>query len=550
MPGSAFRAVHPPSVDPWPFAVGGLAFLTHVGALWNGFAYDDVTLVLGDERVRSLGGLRAFFLDGYWGDAALSLYRPLTTLSFAVDHAVAGPSPGWFHFTNLLLHVAVTVMVLVLARRFLPAIGALAAAALFAVHPVHVEAVANVAGRAELLAAALMLAACIAWTGAATPATPARRWWLVPPLLLLALFAKESAVVLPLLLLLLDAVRGLLNGRSLGEYVRARLVAAGCMAAVAGIYVILRLTALDSLAPTRLDPALEVAAGQAGRVLTALQAWPHYLRLLVFPRTLLADYGPQIITPATPLSVGTLLGAVLLTGVAVALVIAQRNRCTVGVLALGWFLITIAPVSNLIIPIGIVVAERTLYLPSFAVALAFGALCAALAACARQRPRAPTAVLALALLVIAAAAVRSAVRVPEWRSTEAIFAAQLRDRPDSFRGHWYAARRQRAVSNDVAALESYTTALRLWPHRQALVIEAAAFAAGAGYIEWARDLAARAVAAWPTDVHAHRLLAAASLDLGDTVTARRAIDAGLRIEPTDELLLRMHAALIDQDGPR
>src|SRR3989475_3193801 len=80
-----------------------------------------------------------------------SMYRPLTIAAFALDRAVDGAA--WLHAVNLAWHAAASVAVAALARRLTNNAGALAAGLLFAVHPVHVEAVANVVGRAESMAA-------------------------------------------------------------------------------------------------------------------------------------------------------------------------------------------------------------------------------------------------------------------------------------------------------------------------------------------------------------------------------------------------------------
>lgn len=510
-------------------AVVVLAILPHIGALGNGFAYDDESLITGDERIRSLANVGHILTEGYWADPELSLYRPLTTISFAVNHVIGGTTPAIYHATNLMLHAVVSVLVLLLLRRFVPLAAAAAGAALFAVHPVHVEAVANVAGRGELLAALLVLAACLLHDG--------RARWLLPPIYLLALLAKESAVVLPALLVLVDAARGAVRPGTVGVWARRQASMAAALGGVFIAYLLLRHNALGAIAPSRVDPALELAAGIVPRVLTALQAWPHFLRLLLWPATLLADYGPAIIMPAGTPDARVISGALILGALIAGSLYALRHSHYTALLAAGWFLVAIAPVSNFAIPIGVIVAERTLYLPSIALAIA------AALAFAAVRPALQLAARGILIAAVLLGAVRSAVRVPEWHSTETIFAALLRDRPDSFRAHWVHARYARSEARSEDALASYARAVELWPHRQRLVMEAAAFGAAEGRTRWAQQLARHAVQSWPDDVDAARLLAATSLDLGDAVAARNAVDSGMRIAPADPLLLRMAAAV-------
>src|SRR2546422_8401771 len=96
-----------------------------------------------------------------WPDAfGGGLYRPLTIASYAVDWQLG--AAAWFHGVNLLWHAATSVAVTLLARRWSGDRAALVAGLIFAVHPVHVEAVADIVGRAELMAALFALLALYA----------------------------------------------------------------------------------------------------------------------------------------------------------------------------------------------------------------------------------------------------------------------------------------------------------------------------------------------------------------------------------------------------
>src|SRR5690606_20185733 len=131
-----------------------------------------------------------------------------------------------------------------------------------------------------------------------------------------ALLAKESAAMLPFLLLLIDAARGRwrLERQSIVAYVRAIGPALLALFAVLVAYASLRAAVLGGLVPARVHPAAAVLDRRSELVLTALQAWPVYLRLLLFPRTLLIDYGPRIIMPATAWTGPALVGFLILTG--------------------------------------------------------------------------------------------------------------------------------------------------------------------------------------------------------------------------------------------
>lgn len=515
-----------------------LALAVYANAPGNGFALDDVVIVERNASIRTLAAVPSLFTTGYWPeDPSLALYRPLTTASFALDWVVSGGSPAWFHLVNVLLHAAATGLAALLIGRLFGVVAALAGGLVFAVHPAHVEAVANVVGRAEILAALAVFGAALAWLG--LRGRP--RIGATAALFAAGLFAKESVIALPLLLVLVDAAAGRLAWRGTRAYLRQHAAAAGVLLLVALAYLFVRAAVLGHVAPARIDPALEAAAGPVGRVLTALQAWPHYLRLLLYPRVLLADYGPPIIMPAPPLTPAVWLGLVIVAALPLFAALAYRAGQGGAVLLLLWAPVALLPVSSLVVPIGVVVAERLLYVPSLAVAAAAGIL--------MDRALAPPAAAARALAIaafagaLALAGARTWARTPDWQSTDHVFAAQLAARPDNFRAQWHRARSLRAAGDAAAALDGYRLALGLWPFRQGLVREAAAFEAEHGDAGRARGLARFGVERWPDDIELQRLLAGTSLQLGDTAAARAALRAGLTLDPADAGLRKLADAL-------
>ena len=512
-----------------------VAFLCYVLAFANGFAFDDVVLIPNDARVIN-GQLGALLTTPYWNDAALSLYRPLASLTFALDWFASDGSAAWFHFTNVLWHVAASVLTYVLLRRFFSVGAAAFGGVLFAAHPVHVEAVANVVGRSELMAATFVLAACVLW-----PMLTQRtaRIVIVCALYALALFSKESAAVLLALLVILDFATGEWSLKTLPAYLKRRGPDLLALIIVFGVYMIIRTNVLGGIAPSKLDPTIEVLHSPWHRILTALQAWPLAAQVLFYPRTLLADYGPQILLPITKWNSLAVLGATMvlaLIGGGIAAIIKGKP---VWALALLWFPIAILPVSNFIIPIGVLLAERTLYLPS--VAFAFAAT--AIYAWARRRTDLRTAAGVAAMLATLLFIGRTMVRVPEWDSTNSVLRAQVRDRPDSFRGQWHMARIARGENDVESALASYDRALRLWPFREGLVMEAAAYASNNRRAAYALNIANYGLQRWPQTVDFHRLVAANALDLGDTATARKTLQLGLERHPSDQMLNDMATAL-------
>ncbi|HXV85997.1 MAG TPA: hypothetical protein VD793_04825, partial [Gemmatimonadales bacterium] len=158
------------------------AGLVYTGSLRNRWALDDHPVIEANPAAHSISAALGAAFSPYWppeGQHSAGLYRPVTVLSYAVDWVVSGGRPWWFHLTNLVLHGLVTGLSVLVLARWLTPVGSLVAGLVFAVHPVHVEAVANVVGRAELLAAAGMLAAVLAARRHRQQAGPGRSRWLV-----------------------------------------------------------------------------------------------------------------------------------------------------------------------------------------------------------------------------------------------------------------------------------------------------------------------------------------------------------------------------------
>src|SRR5262245_56774984 len=147
-----------------------VAAACYLNTLPNQFAFDDLEIILRNPLVSGerAGDFAATFASHYWSHLRESgnLYRPLTILSYAANHALSGTSPWSYHAVNILLHALASALVVALGVRFgLNAPLSLAAGLLFAVHPVHSEAVAGVVGRAELLVACGAAAGWLAHVG-------------------------------------------------------------------------------------------------------------------------------------------------------------------------------------------------------------------------------------------------------------------------------------------------------------------------------------------------------------------------------------------------
>jgi tetratricopeptide (TPR) repeat protein len=388
----------------WPLAVAACAVLVHLGALANGFTLDDVPLVRDNPAIASLSGVPRLLVSPYWvvPGEHYGLYRPLTVVSLALNRAVLGPGPFGFHLVNVLLHAAVAALAWFALRRAGTHYGtALAGGLLFAVHPIHAEAVANVAGRAELLAAAFSIGAWLAHGAGA------RGRWGAAALYLGAALSKESTLAAPLLFAADDAL-----GEKPRRFTIARYLPYAAAAAVA---LALRAAALGSHQAAEATIALDNPAAGAGtlpRVLTALWVQVRYLALCVWPRQLSSDYSfdaiPTVRTLADPRA---LAGLVFAAAFVAALVCGFRRSPVVARSALIWSVFMLAS-SNLLFPAGTLMAERLAYLPSLGFCLLAGHLGAGLAARGRA---ARVAAVGASAVAIALLSTRTWARVPAWK---------------------------------------------------------------------------------------------------------------------------------------
>lgn len=397
------------------------------------FTFDDIGIIKNRELFHTLARWREILVAPWWASA---LYRPLTALTIAANWTLGAGDPRVFHVTNVLLHATASVLVFLLARRFLTPAGAVAAGLLFAVHPVHVEAVANVVGRAEVLATLFAVAAVLAYLGDNRLAAEGDRdsWRRYATTfgtlgaMLLALASKESAFALPGLFLLADWMASRGRGTRVGDEVRRHALLWLASVVLAVGWLVWRAAVVRDLTGTEVAPGLETL-GMAGRGMVMLPLVAHYVRLLFFPLKLSADYSPDFVRVSPMLTPSGALGiAVLLALLALAVVAARR--APVVTFGLGWIAATVFIVANVIVPTGVLLAERILYLPSVGAVLVLGWGLEAV------RARAPRAATIAFTLLFTAAGLRAVTRNPVWRNNDVFFPTLIKDAPGSYRAEW------------------------------------------------------------------------------------------------------------------
>ena len=421
-------------------AIGGLALAVSFLSLFNGFAYDDAPIVYGNDRIHALRGIPALFADSYWGaNVPAGGYRPLTLAGFAVQWKLGGGGAFVFHIVNVLLYVALSVLVYRLARRVLAPRAAWIAAALFAVHPVHVEAVANIVGQAELLVALGCVGGVVLYVRERARGT--MRWRAAAAIVgcyVVAALAKENGIVLPALLVAAElwVVSDARGWRVRIATVRPLVL---LLAALGIAYIQVRAMVLGDVAGMPPHTAyIGIRLTPEHRVLTMIGFAKEWARLLVWPARLVAEYSPPMTPLAIELGAQQLPGFLVLFAAAMLFWLALKRGWRDVAFSLAWVAISMAPVSGFFVATGFILAERTLMLPSAGAMLLAGAVGARLwnalpATVPRARARA---IVSAALVVVGALGFwRSAMRQQVWRDNSILFPQTLLDAPDSYRAH-------------------------------------------------------------------------------------------------------------------
>lgn len=527
---------------------------------------DDVPIVVENPALRR-GDPVEILTTGYWeplGNAEAGLYRPVTILSFLLERDPSGRVPiRRAHGTNLLLHVLEALALgALLLRVGAGPLAAWAGATLAGVHPVHVQSVSELVGRAELLSALFALLALLlwTWTGRWEPGEPWRPngspWraraaaWGTGALLFLAVGAKEVAAGTVFLLPALD----LLFRRPRRDELRAWLVdrAAAFAPTVLALvlFVVLRTAALEAFPGfARVGHYLNplVAMPLSERLYTALGILARYAGIFVFPIRLGAEYaGPSVPGEESLFAPFPLAGALLLAGL---LVLALSPRFARGktVLAFAALLVLVpyAVVGNLLFPIGVSMALRVAHHPALGTAALAGIGLAALAARGPRWRRGTLVAFGIVLVLLAARSFRAS---QDWTNEDRLWRATMRAVPDNPTSYHVIGKSLAEQGRYEEALPMIDRALALWPVNSGALYEKAVLLARRGDLEGAAPLFREAALLNPWFGPAQADLGIALHRLGRREEAERRLRHATRSFPGLEKPVSELAALCFDDG--
>jgi hypothetical protein len=491
-----------------------IAVAASISGFGNHWAQDDFAVIWKNPKMHDLGRVWRFFAEPYWPPPfSPDLYRPLSSTSFALQWAASGGTPPLFRLVSYGLYAWSAVAVFVLARRLLPFAVAFGVAVLFAAHPVHVEAVAMAVNQAEVWVGILACVITVRYLRIRSRPGPlaGRDIASLAGLYLLACLFKETALVVPGLLL---AAELLLVRRSepAGIRVAALRLPYLVLALVGTVFLGVRTLALsgDPVGSFTAEGLAGLSMGQ--RALTMLSVVPEWLRLLVWPVHLQGDYSPRELEAALAWGGNQTLGALVLVAV-LAIAVAAWRRAPLITFGIIWIAIALFPVSNVLVPTGIVMAERTLFLPSVGFLLALGGAAAPLLARADERARLGLAAIVGALAILGV--YRSTTRHPVWQDQFTFWhTTATKDAPLSYRARHALAELLYLAGAEGEAEPEYRTAIALYPRITSVFMDYANKLRLKGHCYPAMELYRRALALQPSNIAARISLMACLMEHG------------------------------------
>jgi Flp pilus assembly protein TadD len=532
----------------WALAAGGFVclLLAWGNTLPNTFHFDDAHVLENNVYLRSLRNVPLFFTDArtYSAFPGNCTYRPLVSVSLAVDYALAGGLfPRVFHASQIAWLVLLWLALIVFYERLLNLawrskrnrLIALFAATLFSVHTVQSEAMNLMHVRSEILSALGLVLALILYLGS--------RWcrrsgiYLAP--MVVGALAKDPAVLLGPLLALLHLLFISRPGGSLWPRVRTALRAsmpAMMVGAVTFVFV-------ERMAA----PGQTYGGGdRVAYALTQLWAWLHYLRLFVLPAGLTADTDLDLIHHVWDTRVFAGLLAIAALAV-VAIRTHRRRRERPVAFGVVWFAIALGPTST-ILPLAEPVNEHRVFLPFIGLVLAVvWTLRLRIPAWLARwilSPRIRSAILLAGCLVpIAALVTGSRLRNHSWRTAESLWGDVVQKSPHNGRGWMNYGLALMSRGDLEGARRCYQQALPLTPNYSILEVNLGIVEGALGKPREAEAHFRRALALAPSDSAPRAYYARWLVEKGRSAEAISRLDEAIRLAPADLMALTLRMEL-------
>ncbi len=479
--------------------------------------WDDTLLVTENPRVQphGLSGLlRALNPSDALSGRHLE-YLPLRDLAYALIFYYRGLDPVAYHVAQIVVHLCVCLLVFWCARPWIRERGALIAASLFAVHPVHVESVAWIASLKDpTFTAAVLLSVGLYFRS--TSATGRSRALLYAGALLamvVALGFKQIAIVTPALLWAVDWAFTERRARA-----RALSIAPFALLALAVLPLFLVIGSRNGVIVP--PPGGTRLTG----LLTMTVVYARYLGTLVAPFDLSARY---VLSPVLTVADSRFIVSAVVIAAAWAVAAVLRTRTRAPLLVLLWFTIALLPVMN-IIPIPIEMADRYLYLPSVGFAIGCGAGIDALVD--RTRPAIAALVVAATVGIMALWGALSVERSAVWHDDVVLWSSVIEHAPQFYLGRTNLAMAYLRRGDHVAAERQLRAALAISPDDPVVHLNLGMLFRAQRRSQEAKESFRRAIALRPIYPKAYNNLASVFMDEHDWAGARPLLERALELD--------------------
>ncbi|GFT46833.1 protein O-mannosyl-transferase TMTC3 [Nephila pilipes] len=421
-----------------------LVALCYRNSLWGDMVFDDVAAVRDNRDLRPHTPLANLFRNDFWGtplhkEQSHKSYRPLTVLSFRLNYAVHELQPFGYHLVNVMLHACVCLLFYKLCLHFLAASSSLLSSALFAVHPIHTEAVSGIVGRAELLSAVAFLSALLYYIHHRYQ-QKSNAWLdcgMTSLLAVLGLLCKEQALTvlavcciyefsLPKNPSRVQSIRHLMLGRGIvSPWLRDKFMRIILLCGVAALVLYLRWKAMGQRMPvfSRFDNPAAISTSPSRQLtynyLLAVNAW-----LLLFPCHLCCDWTmstvPLVETVWDARNMATLVLFAGLFYVLKNLGRLEEDVKMIVIMSLSLLIVPFLPATNLFFPVGFVVAERVLYIPSMGLCMLVSQGCSML-----YEKRSKTLTVVGILFLLTMQTMKTISRNNDWKSEHSLYSSAL-----------------------------------------------------------------------------------------------------------------------------
>ncbi|MAG08142.1 hypothetical protein CMO89_01610 [Candidatus Woesearchaeota archaeon] len=407
----------------------------------NEFVWDDNFFIVEREEIKDLRNIPSFFAQDAEG-----LYRPMRTVFYAVSYALWKENPFGYHVNSVLIHIITSILVYLIILRISakPKLSFLAAL-LFAVHPIHIEAVTFITANFDMLGVIFYLLAFLYYLKAENN----RFYFYIISVLffLLGVFSNEFVVTLPLVLVCYDLLYK--NLKKPTFFLKMKYYIPYFIIAIGFLFIRFRLRGVFARVES-------YQASYFGKLFTMPQVIIRYIQLLFTPINLSVDHGVSI----------ALLPGIIFFSFILLLVIGfafmLRKKSKLASFSIFWFFITLLPVMN-IVPIQRMMAEVYLYLPSIGFCIFFAWLI-------RKIPKlkfrnAKGCYILIMVIVLGSYSVITVKRNTIWKDEFSLWSNAIKTSPESSKAHSNLALELDKRGLYDKAIEEYKLSIQLNPNR-------------------------------------------------------------------------------------